>query len=44
MMNEAVIIGGYALIGSMTFVVLLGLIAAVTLNYCESKAVRDESH
>lgn len=43
-MNEAVMIGGYALIGSMVFVVMLGLITAIGLNYCESQAVRDESH
>lgn len=43
-MTEAVMVGGYALIGSMTFIAVLGLITAAGLNYCESKAVRDEAH
>jgi len=43
-MNEAVMVGGYALIGSMTFIVVLGAITATGLNYLEKHAVRDESH
>ena len=43
-MNEAVMVGGYLLMGSMTFIVVLGVITAIGLSYCESQMVRDESH
>jgi len=43
-MTEAVMVGGYALMGSMAFIVVLGAITAIGLNYLEKHAVRDKSH
>ena len=43
-MNEAVMVGGYAMMGSMAFIVVLGAITAAGLSYLESKADRSDAH